>query len=311
VKGFLWRSISEDLPLKLVSLALAMTLFVLVRTDKDAVTGAFVKVVYTIPEDRVLVSDPPTEVRVGIRGPWSRVNHFDERDVEPIQIDLANHVDPTVHFDEDMVRLPIGLRVASITPSEVKLKYEPKEVREVIVQPLLEGEPAEGFRVTKVTARPGKVRIEGAKSAIESVRRVNTRPLRVADATGLVREAVPLEPAPHHTHYLDGASVVAEAEIRPAIVERVLDGVTVNVTAGTRLEAAVEPTAVQVILRGPSDLVRQVPPDAIGLGIDARLEDARPPALYKKRVLVTGLPTGVAAEVRPDTVMLSTRRRRD
>ena len=39
-------------------MVLAVTLFVLVRNDKDATSGAYVKVIYTLPEDRVLVSDP-------------------------------------------------------------------------------------------------------------------------------------------------------------------------------------------------------------------------------------------------------------
>ena len=52
------RIFVDELPLKVLSMVLAVTLFVLVRSDKDATSGAYVKVIYTLPEDRVLVSDP-------------------------------------------------------------------------------------------------------------------------------------------------------------------------------------------------------------------------------------------------------------
>ena len=53
----------------LLELLIAVTLFVLVRSDKDATSAAYVKVIYALPKDRVLVSDPVTEVRVTVRGP--------------------------------------------------------------------------------------------------------------------------------------------------------------------------------------------------------------------------------------------------
>src|SRR5262249_48299383 len=119
----LLRALTDELPLKIVSLVIAVTLFVIVRSDKDAATASYVKVIYTLPQDKVRVSGPPGEVRVGVRGPWTRLQRFDERGVEPIRVDLKDAVDGTLRFDEGMVKLPVGLRVASITPSEVKLEF--------------------------------------------------------------------------------------------------------------------------------------------------------------------------------------------
>src|SRR3954468_23795486 len=121
-RPLLVRAFTEELPIKLLSMVLAVTLFVLVRNDKDATSGAYVKVIYTLPEDRVLVSDPVPEVKVSVRGPWTKLQHLD-RSIEPIRIDLtkvhASAGPSDVRIDEDLVRMPLGVRVASITPSEV------------------------------------------------------------------------------------------------------------------------------------------------------------------------------------------------
>ena len=67
-RPLLVRIFADELPIKILSMVLAVTLFVLVRNDKDATSGAYVKVIYTMPEDRVLVSDPVSGIKVSVPG---------------------------------------------------------------------------------------------------------------------------------------------------------------------------------------------------------------------------------------------------
>jgi YbbR domain-containing protein len=307
-RPFLVRAFVDELPLKVLAMVLAVTLFVLVRNDKDSSSGAYVKIVYKLPEDRVLVSDPPTEVKVAARGPWTQLQHL-ERTLEPIHVDLTHIKGGDVRLDEDMLHLPEGVRAASISPSEIHVEFEPRVVREVPIQPLLEGEPAEGYRVAKVTALPSVVRVDGAKSAIEAIARAPTRPLRVAEARHPVEAEVPLEPPPLHTRFPDLSTVHVRADVQPAMVERSFEDVPVHVLGLARMEAAVEPPALRLTLRGPSVLLDSIAPKDVSLNVEASLIDTRPPAKYIRSVTVGGLPAGVAAEVQPDTVMLTTHRK--
>ena len=216
------RIFTEELPIKILSMVLAVTLFVLVRSDKDATSGAYVKVIYTLPEDRVLVSDPVPEIKVAVRGPWTKLQHLD-RSLEPIHIDLTNVHTPELRIDEDLIKVPPGVRVESIVPSEVHVEFEPRVVREAPVQPILEGQPAEGYRVARVTSDPARVRVDGAKSAVDAIERVPTRPLRITDARGPVKGDVALEAPPAHTHFLDVTTVSVRADVQPAMVERTFD----------------------------------------------------------------------------------------
>jgi YbbR domain-containing protein len=310
-RPLLVRALIDEAPLKLVSLVIAVTLFVIVRTDKDAATGAYVKVIYNLPEDRVLVSEPVAEVRVGVRGPWTRLQRFDEREVEPIRVDLTRKTDPVFRFDESMVKLPVGLHVASISPSDVKLEWEPRVTRDVRVQPLLEGDPAPGYHVARVVAAPDTVSVDGAQRAVEAMTRAPTRPLRIVGAKATVRAEVPLDAAPRHARFLDATTVTVEADIEPAMAERVFDAVPIRVIGLSRLEGVAEPPEGRLILRGPADLIQQVSTDTVSLRVDGQLIDLRPPAKYLRSVTVSGLPAGVAAEVQPDSVTVTTHRRRE
>ena len=304
------RIFTDELPLKVLSLVLAVTLFVLVRNDKDATSGAYVKVIYTLPEDRVLVSDPVPEVKVSVRGPWTKLQHLD-RSLEPLHIDLTRVHTPDVRVDEDMIKVPPGVRVSSIVPSEVHVEFEPRVVREVPVQPILEGQPAEGYRVAKVVAEPARVRVDGAKSAVDAIERVPTRPLRITDARGPVKGDVALEAPPLHTRFLESTTVSVRADIQAAMVERTFEELPIKVVGLTHLDATVDPPTARLVIRGPSPLIGDVSDKTVVLKIDASLIDTRPPAKYIRTLTVSGLPAGVAAEVQPDTIMLTTRRKRE
>ncbi len=309
-RPFVVRMFVEELPIKILSMVLAVTLFVLVRNDKDATSGAYVKVLYSVPEDRVLVSDPVPEVKVSLRGPWTKLQHL-ERGIEPIRIDLTHAKSSELRIDEDMIKVPAGVRVESVSPPEIHVEFEPRLVRELPVQPILEGEPAEGYRVARVTAEPAHVRLDGAKSAVEAVERLPTRPLRVAGARGPVRGDVALEPPPPHTRFADAPTVAVRAEVQPAIVERSFEDLPIKVVGLTRLDGTVDPPTARLTLRGPSVLVDEVSEQTLSLKVEGALIDTRPPGKFIRSISVSGLPAGVAAEVQPDTVMLTTRRKHE
>jgi len=309
-RPLLIRIFADELPIKVLSMVLAVTLFVLVRNDKDATSGAYVKIIYTLPEDRVLVSDPVSEIKVSVRGPWTKLQHLD-RSLEPIRIDLTRVHTPDVRIDEDAIKVPAGVRVSSIVPSEVHVEFEPRVTRDVPVQPILEGQPADGYRVAKVVSEPGHVRVDGAKSAVEGIERVPTRPLRITDARGPVKGDVALEAPPVHTRFLDSTTVSVRADVQPAMVERVFEDLPVKVVGLTHMDASLDPPTARLVIRGPSPLVGDVSDKTISLKVEASLIDTRPPAKYIRTPTVSGLPAGVAAEVQPDTIMLTTRRKRE
>jgi YbbR domain-containing protein len=308
--SFFLRAFTEDLPLKVVSLVIALSLFAIVRSDKDAAASARVPVVYTLPRDRVLVNEPVAELRVSVRGPWTRLSRFDDRAVEPVRIDLTGRATGTLRFDESMVKLPPGLRVASISPSEMRIDFETRVERDLPVQPILEGQPAPGFHVAGMVTTPQTIHVEGPRRAVEGMGHVATRPLSVDGARAPLHGAVALAPPPALVK-MDAVTVEVVVDVKPAIVERVLADLPIKIIGLQRLAADIEPSSARVILRGPRALVDGVTPDTVTLAIEASLVDAHAPAKFLRSVAVNGLPAGVAAEVQPDTVMLSTHRKRD
>src|SRR5688500_8987503 len=90
--AWLRGAFSDNLGLKLLSLILAATVYLLVNSDEHREINARVRVAYVLPPDKALVSERVDEVRVTIRGPWRRIKRFDEREIDRIDVDLTGVV---------------------------------------------------------------------------------------------------------------------------------------------------------------------------------------------------------------------------
>ena len=311
MRDLLRRALLENVLLKLVALALAVVLFVVVHGDRDALTSIYLKVVYLYPPGKVLVSEPVSEIRLTVRGPMRGIARLVDSDLEPMRVDLRNASDGALRFDPEMIHLPVGLHVATISPESVSLSFQSRVDKLVPVQPVVEGEPAAGFRLVRSSAQPRMVRVSGAKNVIDAISRVATLPVRVADARESVRTEVELVPPPPHAEWKLDRKVTVEIEVAQALAERVMKGLQIRVMGAERLDGVTEPGAADVVLRGPADALAQVGPGSPSLIVDAQAEDVRAPGVFRKRISVVGLPAGVAAEVRPESMTLVTRRRRD
>ncbi|HYU14966.1 MAG TPA: CdaR family protein, partial [Candidatus Acidoferrum sp.] len=175
--GWLRSAFLDNVLLKALSLILAVTVFILVHGDDQAVAGGTVFVNYKLPKDRVLVSERVDQVRITVKGSPRRIKRFHREEVEPINIDLNNMTKGEIFFQPDMIELPEGLELVSITPASLRVQFEDRAVKEVPVVVDTAGSPGRGFKVESMTARPGRVRISGAASLVAETRSVRTAEL--------------------------------------------------------------------------------------------------------------------------------------
>jgi YbbR domain-containing protein len=312
LRGGLRQAFFHNPLLKLVSLVLAVTLFFLVNTDRDAIIGVNVDVRYQIPENQVLVSEPVSQVRLSIRGPWRRIKRFDEREIPPITLNLTNMRSGPYTLAEDIVDLPEDLILLSINPPTLNLAFEPRMQKTVPVKVNAVGEPSRGYEVQGLAAKPSRVTIRGAESRVRATDVVFTRELRLDGRSESFTEVLPLEPPRTEPRSLveiaDRTPIEVEVTLAPEMSTRVLDKVPVEVVPGEGVSAAVgerfttEPATVEVVLHGPLLVIEALDEDFIAQ-VTVHQEDAptrpRPAAVQLRNV-----PAGVGTEIKPATVNL-------
>ncbi len=291
----------DNIGLKFLSLVLAATVFLLVNTDKDREITARVGVSYAMPDDKVLVSERLDEIRVTIKGPWQRLRKFDEREVERINIDLRRAPAGDVVITPDMVHLPSGLNVTSVTPRTIHVAFDKRIEKVVEVNPQVTGRPEHGFVVSEVKPVPATMRVRGAESTLRALSGIHTREVSfegraesyVAETEMVPPDGVEIEGSP---------GVVVHVTIDEELVTRKLPGMVVRVR-GEGVDAAkfqATPAQVDIMLTGTLLAVEKakatiVPVAKIGADGKPREVD----------LSIDGLPPGIGVKVSPERVKVT------
>lgn len=260
-KSWFRGAIFDNGAIKLVSLVLAITVYILVNTDKEAVIGVYVGVSYTMPEDRVLVSEKVDRVRITVKGSWRRTRRFDERELDRIHVDLTNMRSGEFAFQEDMIKLPPGLQLLSINPATMRVEFEKRSSKSVPVSIKTTGRPARGYKVDRKTANPSHVTVRGAESVVAAISEVRTVAIPLDGRRDALRETVSLVPPERYAEIVDLRHVEVDITFVEELEKRTIGPLPVAVLSGTGeplpgLEAV--PSEVTVVLHGSSVAIDKV-----------------------------------------------------
>lgn len=308
VLQWLKNAFAANAALKFVALVLSLTVFILVHADDQAVAGGTVDVSYKLPKDRVLLSERVDQVRITVKGSRRRIKRFHREEIDPINIDLSNMTKGEVFFQPDMIGLPEGLELVSITPASLPVEFEDRAVKVVPVAVDTNATPARGYKVDAVSVRPSEVRISGAASLVAETRSVRTAEVDLSRHSKSFRETVRL--APPSSIDIDGDPVVevevtlgeeqGSRELSLPVAVRPGTGVTPEQIA----KLAVQPGQVRVVLRGSVLVIDALKPEHFTAFVRIRPNALSPTGDRTAEVRVEPTLPGIAFEISPAEVSL-------
>ena len=243
----------RHLGLKLMAVALAMLLWLIVAGDHLVERSLRVPLEYrNIPTELELVGDPPTEVEVRLRGSSALLGRLEPRDIVAV-LDLASARPGSrmFHLRSDEVRSPYGVEVAQVIPNTLAIDLEKSSHRTVPIVPALDGEPAPGFVIGRVTAEPATVEVAGPESRLKQLSGATTEPVQVTGSRARVRDVVTVGMTDSAVRLVQPQNAVITVDVVPAPVERQLSGVPIrwrNLQSG--LTATIHPILARVTARG-------------------------------------------------------------
>jgi len=296
----------DNVGLKFLSLVLAATVFLLVNTDKDREITARVGVSYSLPDDKVLVSERLDEVRITIKGPWQRLRKFDEREVERINLDLRRAPSGDVVITPDMIHLPSGLQVTSISPRTVHVAFDRRVEKLVEVAAQVSGRPEHGFVISEVKPVPTTIRVRGAESTLAALSTIHTRDVSFEGRTETFIAETEVVP-PDGVDVEGSPAVVVHVTVDEELVTRKLPALPVTIR-GASADATIDPTKwqvtpaqVDVTLTGTLLSVEKAKAAIAPIAKLAR-DDGKP---HEVDLVMDGLPPGIGVKVSPERVRLT------
>ncbi|MCS6901752.1 MAG: YbbR-like domain-containing protein, partial [Polyangiaceae bacterium] len=117
--------LAENLLLKLVCLLIALLFYGYLHGAQNAQRSFSLSVVTLLPtdEERVLMVDPPSTVRVTFTGSRPILDDLKSDELGSIQLDLRQARDTYVPFDISRLRVPAGLTV-EVDPPGILLVWD-------------------------------------------------------------------------------------------------------------------------------------------------------------------------------------------
>jgi YbbR domain-containing protein len=164
----------------------------------------------------------------------------------------------------EQVRVPFGVQVVQVSPTTVAMVFENSAIRQVPVVPSVEGNPAPGYIVGKITSDPEKVEVTGPESAVERVTEAITEPISVTGARDSVSDTVTVGFLDPSLRLRSSHVAAVRVQIIPGPVERTVRDRPIHLrNLAPNLEAQATPSSVDVVLRGTRQSVNRVQSDQV------------------------------------------------
>ena len=264
----------EDWSLKLLSLAIALVLWLVVTGQNQPVTAHVnVQLNFIRPPSLEISNDPPRTVDVMLTGSRNKLDDLTTLDlVATVDISDQRAGERVLRLaDKAVISLPQGVKVDGFQPSAIPIRLEPIVERQVVVEPKLEGKPADGYEVYGVQLSRISVMLRGPETRVLAVEKVLTEGIWLGGRReSFTAPNVAIDVSDPKIDLLDPV-VNVTVEIGERRVEKTFSDVTTSSTNGAR----VQPASVSVTLLGPASMVESLKNGEIKVvfdGNDSRVE---------------------------------------
>jgi YbbR domain-containing protein len=283
VEKLLRKLFIEDWSLKLLSLAIALVLWLLVTGQNQPVTAHVnVPLNFIRPPALEISNDPPRTVDVMLTGSRNKLDDLTSLDLV-VTVDISDqHAGERVLrlADKAQISLPQGVKVDAFQPSAIPVRLEAIVERQVPIEPKLEGKPADGYEVYSARPSKGSVTLRGPASHVAALAKVQTESIWVSGhKESFTTTNVAVDVPDPKVDVVDPV-VNVEVEIGEHRAEKSFSGITAIGTDGAR----VQPSSASVTLLGPASLLNSLKPEELKVVVD-RASGPRielPPALNGK-----------------------------
>ena len=248
----------EDWGVKLLSLAIALVLWLVVTGQNEPVTAHVnVQLNFIRPPTLEISNDPPRTVDVVLTGSRSKLDDLTALDlVATVNLSDQQPGERVLRLaDKAVISLPQGVKVDGFQPSAIPIRLEQIIERQIAVEPKLEGKPADGYQVYGVRPSKTAVMVRGPESRVNALQKLETESIWLSGhKQTFTAEKLGID-VPDPKVDLVNPVVDVQVEIAEVPVERTLSGVRfANASSG-------DTATLTVTVAGPPSILDRLKPE--------------------------------------------------
>ena len=255
----------EDWSLKLLSLAIAMVLWLVVTGQNEPVTAHVnVQLNFIRPQSLEISNDPPRTVDVMLTGSRNKLDDLTALDlVATVDISDQQPGERVLRLaDKAQISLPQGVKVDGFQPSAIPIRLEPIVERQVPIEPKLEGKPPDGYQVYGVRPSKGSVLVRGPESRVNSLQKVLTESIWLTGhKESFTASNLDIDVPDTKIDLLDPV-VSVQVDIAEVPVDRTFSGVRILNSDGTA-------PLLNITVSGPPSILDKLKAEDLQIGLQA------------------------------------------
>lgn len=248
-----WR---KNLGLKLLALGFALFLwFFVVGEEKAEVSLSVPLELVNMPNDMTIVNKFNGMIDVRVYGPRSLVRELStQRTSHVVDLTYAKPGKMILDISPENIRLPRGVKVVRVQPTQVTLILEPVAQQEVPVEAALNGKIASDYEIKNVKLKPPTMVVSGAVSQVTKVKKILTQPIDISGLTASLEKVVGLDLDMSQFKVVGEAQVTACITVEEKNIYR--DLIKPIEGVGSEYNYKVNPRIVRLSVRGPASALR-------------------------------------------------------
>jgi YbbR domain-containing protein len=244
--------------LKVVSLSLAVMLWYFVVGEDQVDMNIQVPIeIINLPANLTIANVYKKNIDVAVRGPRSVILDLRNRNItRPVDLSSAQPGTIVIKNDERSIPLPKGILVQRLQPTNITLLLDQLIQKNLPIKTVIEGKPAAGYEVGKISIDPDHLVISGPQDILGRETSLATYAI---DLKGLERSTtlqVHLNLKPEFFDLIGETVVTAQIELKEKREERTIDVVPVTARE-PHAPVKINPRTISVKASIPQNLIRK------------------------------------------------------
>ncbi len=272
ISSKLKRAFTENLPLKALSLLIAIILWTIVSGERNEEWSYLVPLdMVNQPEELTITNNVPGFLDLRLRGSHSFIKGLNPKDMA-VQIDISKVTSGSNIYPitADLVNTPRGATVTRINPSYITLELEKLVQKQVSLKVDLTGEPTAGFFIESVELTPSSIEISGAKSEVKSIRRLKTVSVDISGASKDISKTVPIDISGKKIKLAKAEPVAVKITIKEVLEKLEIKKILPKaINVDTRYKVTLSPKLMHILVEGPKSIVSTLKETGVDITVDA------------------------------------------
>ena len=261
-------------PAKVISLAVALLMVLFNDFSSLEVRVISVPLEIIFPEQFLPATEYPSNVRVSLRGEGEEIVGILSEDLRAY-IDLSNRESGGLRNSSVIIErrgnaLEVDPLEISVDPSQISLRMENRELRDINIEPIVSGAPPPGYQLLQVRVSPSIIEVAGPQSLIEQLELLPTESIELTDRRESFTTRVELVSPRPLLQYPGGNAVDVAIEIGETQIVNTYNGVEVELIDLLPSLSIVPPLpTVDIQLEGRYSLLQELDFSLVTLIADA------------------------------------------